>query len=178
MARREEWQEQVRLSLLLDKWLDPACSFWTATDPVAPSATSGAMRKKRGVKPGVPDVLVWYCGKSIAVELKSRHGQCSQPQRAVREGLLRAGAQWWVCRSAKAAMWALAQSGVPFRTIVHQDGTIECWQQPELPPWEMPKRNPHERRPRAPEWEPAAETAEIAKLAAERDDAPGGDIAA
>jgi hypothetical protein len=96
----------------------------------------------------------------------------------VREGLLRAGAQWWVCRSAKAAMWALAQSGVPFRTIVHQDGTIECWQQPELPPWEMPKRNPHERRPRAPEWEPAAETAEIAKLAAERDDAPGGDIAA
>jgi hypothetical protein len=51
VARREEWQEQVKLSLLLDKWLDPACSFWTARDPVAPSATSGAMRKKRGVKP-------------------------------------------------------------------------------------------------------------------------------
>jgi hypothetical protein len=35
------------------------------------------MRKKRGVKPGVPDVLVWYCGKSITIELKSRRGQCS-----------------------------------------------------------------------------------------------------
>jgi hypothetical protein len=68
--------------------------------------------------------------------------------------LLRAGAQWWVCRSANAAMWALAQSGVPFRTIVHEDGTIERWQQPDLPEWEVPKRNPHERRPRAPEWEP------------------------
>src|SRR6476646_9459669 len=33
MARREEWQEQVKLSLLLDKWLDPTCTFWTATDP-------------------------------------------------------------------------------------------------------------------------------------------------
>ena len=50
------------------------------------------MRKKRGVKPGVPDVLVWYCGNSIAVELKSRRGQCSRSQRKVREALLRAGA--------------------------------------------------------------------------------------
>jgi hypothetical protein len=75
----------------------------------------------------------------------------------VREALLRAGAQWWwVCRSADAAMWALYKSGVPFRTIVHDDGTIERWQQPKLPAWEVPKRNPHERRPRAPDREPGA----------------------
>jgi hypothetical protein len=163
---RAEWQEQMKLSLLLDKWLDPACTFWTATDPVAPSVTSGYMRKRRGVKPGVPDVLVWYRGKSIAIELKSRRGQCSRSQRLVRERLLRAGVQWWVCRSANAAMWALAQSGVPFRTIVHEDGKIERWQQPELPAWEVPKRDPHERRPRAPEWEPAAAMADIAELPA------------
>ena len=64
--------------------------------------------------------------------------------------LLCAGAQWWVCRSASAAMWALYKSGVPSRTIVHEDGTIECWQQPKLPAWE--RRSPtrtsggHERR--------------------------------
>jgi hypothetical protein len=75
----------------------------------------------------VPDVLVWYCGKSITVEMKSRRGQCSRSQRAVREALLRAGAMWWVCRSGPAAMWALYESGVPFRTIVHEDGTQECW---------------------------------------------------
>jgi hypothetical protein len=51
VARREEWQEQVKLARLLGKWLESACTFWTATDPVAPSVTSGAMRKKRGVKP-------------------------------------------------------------------------------------------------------------------------------
>jgi len=83
-----------------------------------------------------------------------------------------------VFRSARAAMWALRKSGVKFRTIVRDDGTIECWQQPKLPAWEVPKRNPHERRPRAPEWEPDAAAAEIAELAAERDDAAGGDIAA
>jgi hypothetical protein len=110
VARREEWREQVKLARLLDKWLEPDCTFWTATDPVAPSVTSGAMRKKRGVKPGVPDVLVWYPGGSITIELKSRRGQCSRSQRAVREALLRAGAQWWVCHSANAAMCTLRVS--------------------------------------------------------------------
>jgi hypothetical protein len=126
----------------------------------------------------VPDVLVWYPGGSITIELKSRRGQCSPSQRAVREALLRAGAQWWVCRSATAAMWALRESGVPFRTIVHEDGTIERWQQPKLPAWEVPKGDPHERRPRAPNYWELDEAAEIAELAAASDDAAGGDIAA
>jgi len=33
---------------------------------------------ERGVKPGVPDDLVWYRGKSIGLELKSRRGRCSR----------------------------------------------------------------------------------------------------
>jgi hypothetical protein len=65
---------------------------------------------------------------------------------------------------------------VPYSTC-NDDGTLECWQQPELPAWEVPKRNPHERRPRAPAWDPEA-AAEIAELAAASDDAAGGDIAA
>jgi len=64
-------------------------------------------------------------------------------------------------------MWALCKSDVPFRTIIHEDGTLERWQQLKLPAWEVPKRNPHERRPRAPEWEPGAAAVEIAELAAE-----------
>ena len=55
----------------------------------------------------------------------ARIGQCSRLQRLVREALLRAGARWWVCRSANAAMWALYKSGVPFRTIIYEDGTTE-----------------------------------------------------
>ncbi len=161
MARREEWQEQKKLARLLDKWLDPACTFWTATDPVAPSALSGAIRKQRGVKPGVPDQLILYRGKLIAIELKSRCGKCSPPQRAVREDLLRAGARgWWVCRTARAAMWALRKSGVKFRTRANDDGSLDRWQSPRLPAWEVPKRNPQERRPRAPEWRPEVAAAD------------------
>jgi len=57
-------------------------------------------------------------------------------------------------------MWALAQSGVCFQTRTNDDGTL-CWQQPELAAWELPKRNPHEQRPRAPDWEPKAAAADI-----------------
>lgn len=109
----------MKLSALLDKWLDPACTFWTATDLVAASALAGAMRKKRGVKAGVPDTLIWRRrAKPIAIEMKSPGGRCSASQRTVREGLQRAGCDWWECRSANAAMWALRRSGVRFRTIV------------------------------------------------------------
>jgi hypothetical protein len=89
--------------------------------------------------------------------------------------LLRAGvAAWWVCRSANSMMWAVVHD-VPFRTIVHEDGTIERWRQPKLPAWEVPKRNPHERRPRAPELVPEAAAAEKTLAAASGDAA--GDVA-
>jgi hypothetical protein len=151
VARRQEWQEQVRFASLLDKWMDPNCAFWTATDPVAPSAMSGLMRKRRGVKPGVPDTLVWYRRKSITIEMKSQAGRCSAAQRSAREALIRAGAEWWVCRTARAAMWALKRSGVRFRQIVREDGLTERWRQPKLAPWEVPRRDPAERRPNAPQ---------------------------
>jgi hypothetical protein len=33
-------------------------------------------------------------------------------------------------------MWALAKSGVRFRTVVNADGTKGRWRQPKLAPWE------------------------------------------
>jgi hypothetical protein len=87
-----EWREQVRFAALLDRWLDDTCAFATSTDPVASSALSGWLRRRRGVKAGVSDTLVVYLGKLIGLEMKSFIGRCSVAQRAVREALLRAGA--------------------------------------------------------------------------------------
>ena len=153
-----EWREQVKLARLLDTWL-PDDAFWTASDPVARSATAGAMRKRRGVRAGLPDVIIWYRGRTVAVELKSPYGQCRPAQRLVREQLLRAGIKaWWQCRTAESAMWAIAKSGVKFRVIVHEDGSLESWQQPALEDWERPKTDPRERRPRPPVyWTPKVE---------------------
>ena len=76
-------------------------------------------------------------------------------------------------------MWALAKSGVKFRTLVNNDGSIGRWQQPALEEWERPKTDPRERRPRPPVyWAPkvAVET-EASEVVAARDD-EGADIAA
>ena len=151
MARRaEEWGQQKQLACLLNKWL-PDDAWWTATDPVAPNAISGAIRRARGVKKGAPDTLVWWRKKFITVELKSKSGRCTPAQCAEREAILRAGGQWWMCRTARSAMWALYKSGVRFRKIIYEDGTIERWQTPRLPGWEVPRRDPAERRPLHPE---------------------------
>jgi hypothetical protein len=95
-----------------------------------------------------------------------RAGCRQNSQRLARGGLLQAGAQWRPCRSARSAMWALYEAGVPFRTIIREDGTLEHWTRPELPPREVPKHDPHERRPRAPEWDPEGLKAEIVGLTA------------
>ena len=145
-----EWSQQALLARLLDKWIDPTTTFWTATDPVTSSPLAGFMRKKRGVKPGVPDTLIWHRRRSVAIELKGRSVRCSPAQRVVREALLRAGCQWWECKSAHAAMWALKESGVKFRTFGRSDGTVERWRQPKPEAWEVPRRDPSERRPMHP----------------------------
>jgi hypothetical protein len=143
----------------------------------------------RGCKAGAPDIWILYCGRLITIELKSKGGRCTPSQRAAREALLRAGADWFECRSANAVMQAVCEAGVPFQMIARSDGVIECWRQPELAPWEVPRRDPAEPRPSAPElaaqrrtaqqrWRERQRARKAAKLAAARDDAAGGDIAA
>jgi VRR-NUC domain len=148
--RREEWRQQTELCRLLDRWL-PADAFWTATDPIAPTALSVALRRLRGVKRGVPDVLIW-CRRTrpIVIEMKSPGGRCTAAQRATREALIAAGCDWWECRSANAATQAIAESGVKFRVIVHADGTPARWTRPKLEEWEVPRCDPAERRPQHP----------------------------
>jgi hypothetical protein len=62
-------------------------------------------------------------------------------QKQVRAELLAAGAEWWMARSANAAMTALYRSGVAFR---------RPWEPPPLESWEGPFANPNQRLPQEP----------------------------
>jgi hypothetical protein len=99
------------------------------------------VRRLRGVRPGLPDSLTLYRGKFIAIERIAA---------SAREPLLRAGAEWLKARSANAAMWAVAESGVKFRNSVNADGAEERWKKPRLADWEKPRRDPSEPRPQHP----------------------------
>jgi hypothetical protein len=141
-SRREEWTEQTKLAGMLAKYLDPACTFWTSLENKPLSRLGGIFQKRRGVRSGLPDVLVIWRRKPIFVELKSRAGVASKVQKQVRLEMLRAGADWWLARSARAALMALHLSGVVFR---------RRWKPPRLKPWEGPFADPHQRLPQAPD---------------------------
>jgi hypothetical protein len=95
----------------LPPFLLPAGSCWTMHE----NRTVGAMQKRRGVRSGWPDLSV-ICNGKVCVELKSVFGVVSKAQKRMREELLRSGADWWLARSAPAAVAALHLSGVPLRS--------------------------------------------------------------
>jgi hypothetical protein len=106
-SQRQEWAEQTRLAEMLDEYLDPADTFWTSLENKPLSRLSGIFQKQRGVRSGLPDVEVIWRGKPIFVELKSRAGVASKAQKQIRAKLKPAGADWWLARSARAALMAL-----------------------------------------------------------------------
>ena len=58
-SRREELTEQRKFTALLAEHLDPACTFWTSLENKPRSPVSGVFQKLRGVKSGLPDVLIF-----------------------------------------------------------------------------------------------------------------------
>ena len=141
-SRFEEFTEQTKLAAMLAKYLDPACTFWTALENKPISLVSALFQKRRGCRSGLPDQFVLYRGKPIFVELKSRAGVATKVQKQVRLELLPAAATWWMARSARAALMALHLSGVEFR---------RHWKPPRLQPWEGPFADPTQRLPQAPD---------------------------
>jgi len=120
------------LAAQLEELLDPDCTFFTSVENQPWSQLAGIMRKRRGVKPGICDVLIWHRGRSIGIELKSLFGRVSAAQRQVRAAMLRAGMQWWCCRTATAALTVLYRAGVP----------LSGWKPPPLEAWEDPVSDP------------------------------------
>jgi len=90
------------------------------------------MRKRRGVRGGLPDLLVWHRGRSIGIEVKSLFGRVSAAHRQVRDAMLKVGVQWWCCRTATAALTVLYWAGVP----------LSEWKPPPLEAWEEPVSDP------------------------------------
>jgi hypothetical protein len=180
--RHAEWSEQIRLTKLLAQYL-PDNVFWSALSNAPRTALAGYLARLRGVRSGLTDIIVVYDGRVIWVEMKSPAGVASKVQRLVCAELRVAGANWYLARSAEAALVAL-RLHVPFR---------HPWTPPPLEPWEGPFTGAmicsRQRLPQAPEvaaqrraaqraWRERQRARKAATLAAARDDAVGDDIAA
>jgi hypothetical protein len=96
------------------------------------SRVAGILQKKRGIRSGIPDTLIYYGGRLIGIELKSWFGRASAAQKTVRTKMLASGAQRHCCRTATSALVAIHRDGVP----------LAGWTPPSLEPWEQPVSDP------------------------------------
>jgi hypothetical protein len=98
----------------LDLILTPD-SWWTSIDHAAKGKFRGQMRRARGVKKGIPDILILFAGRCHWIELKSPDGKLSPEQKDCHEAIVSAGGAVTVARSVDHVSDALARWQVPTR---------------------------------------------------------------
>jgi hypothetical protein len=119
--KRHEHSLQIAVAHMLALVLDPAKTWWSALDHAAQlSPRYGAERKRRGVKRGLPDVMVLAQGKQqvallIGIELKAPKGSLSPDQKEVRDAWIAMGHQYHVARSLEEVQDILDHCHVPMR---------------------------------------------------------------
>jgi hypothetical protein len=97
-------------------WLLLRPAFYT-TFPSGWDKMTKAMRgmlKGAGLKPGMPDILVFFAGRCVGIELKAGSG-LSAAQRGTHSDLHAAGIPVHVCRSVDDVLQALSGEGIPIR---------------------------------------------------------------
>jgi hypothetical protein len=97
--------------------LEPA--VWT-TFPAGwgklPKATAGRLHGS-GLKAGFPDILIFFKGFTIGIELKVPGGKLSLVQQRMFTLLAKAGVRVYVCRDIGDVLDVLRQRGIPYRNV-------------------------------------------------------------
>lgn len=114
---------QVAVAHMLQLVLDPDRTWWTAIDHAAKlSARYGGERKKRGVKRGLPDIMLMIKGTNapladvIGIELKTDKGRLSPAQIEVGTAWMKMGHAVYVARSLEEVQEILDHLHVPMRS--------------------------------------------------------------
>jgi hypothetical protein len=120
---RTEHDIQVEVAEFLARALAGVC-WWSGVDHGAGKMGKAAAgrRKARGIRAGIPDILVLWQGRLIGLEMKDARGTQSAPQRELQAEWQIHGAGYHVCRSLEDVDRALAREGVPMRYRVTNSG--------------------------------------------------------
>lgn len=114
--RKNESDFQRTVADLLDAVLLPP-ALWT-TFPAGwghlGRATAGRLRGA-GLKPGMPDILLFHRGQTLGLELKVPGGRLSKDQRDMHDKLRRAGVPVFVCFDIETVLLTLRMMGLPMR---------------------------------------------------------------
>lgn len=86
--------------------------LWTFVANEGRSLEQGSKFKRFGVKRGCSDFLLWYAGKTFAIELKTPDGTQSVYQRDFMLKFQREGGQYAICRSVVTVRDTLIRWGI------------------------------------------------------------------
>ncbi len=107
---------QVQVAQALHYALPPDAWF-TSIDHATKSEAEWQKKARRGVKAGVPDLVVLCRGKCVWIELKVGSNRPSDMQKLVAGQILCAGHEWFVCWSLDEVVDALVGAGIPLRRM-------------------------------------------------------------
>jgi len=118
MAKQSEHRLQIAVAHMLAVVLDPAQTFWSALDHGAGWMTpaSAGLRKARGVKRGLPDIIILFKSGLLGIELKSDKGRLSPEQVETAEAWMALGHDIAVARSLEDVQEILEAWNIPMRT--------------------------------------------------------------
>ncbi len=95
-----------------------APAFWTTFPSGSGGKARGGQLKAKGLKPGVPDILIVNEGRAYFVELKAAKGRLSSDQKERIRAIILAGGQVNLARSLGDVRAALVHFGIPCREHV------------------------------------------------------------
>ncbi len=101
---------------------EPEKAFWTSLDHAGGSRhtmLAGALRKARGVKAGLPDIMIFTGERDrvlgvAAIELKAAKGTQSSAQKTVQKAMEAQGIYYAICRSIEDVGQVLVKLGLAF----------------------------------------------------------------
>ena len=116
---QREWSLQRSIVVYLSKAL-PLTAYFTSIDiGSAGSAQAGQLRKARGVKPGIADIMVIWSGTVLFLEIKAGT-QLSEAQKLFRDQVTANGCWWALARCPEDVEQACILAGIPLRATFGQ----------------------------------------------------------
>ena len=124
---KPEARLRARCRMWLDQFLDARHGHYSAIEHGRLHHGTPAQRgaewerlKAQGVKPGLPDLMIWLRGRFVAVELKAGRNTTSDHQDGFRDGLVTLGHHYEVARSVTDLHGLLSRYGVPMAPAAGQ----------------------------------------------------------
>lgn len=131
MVMRPEDRLQARCRMFLDAHLVRPCWWSSVGHERKQTLRQGQMQKARGVKRGLPDVMIWAPGYFCGVELKAGKNDTTDAQNGFAAAMAALGHGYAVVRSVEQLGEALAERGIPLAAnwrlaCQHHDAALDA----------------------------------------------------